>query len=85
MITAYNRAVGEFLKKRREALGLTITDLAKGVGFSYYKYREIERGKSSLFFEDAEKLADYMDFTLRDLQIYVREHKKVLTPEDKDR
>src|SRR5262245_380094 len=65
--TASNGALGERVKSLREAMGLSLRDLAERSGVSAPRRSQVERGETSPTLAVAEKIAGGLELTLSQL------------------
>lgn len=67
----HNLAVGMFFRKLRKERDLTQLNVAEGTGKTKAWYVDIERGKNSIFFNDAKLLCDFFGVKVSDLSDFV--------------
>ena len=66
----FNNAVGTYLRNTRKSLGLTYKQVEELTGRSKDWYREIERGRNSVKFNDMIDLCDALGIDMADLKEY---------------
>lgn len=63
----FNKAVGIYLKRVRDDRGFTQNEIDDGLGKRHGWYRELERGRNSLLFGDAQKLCAFLDIDIDEM------------------
>ena len=66
-----NLLIGSYLKNARKNKKMTQQQVADASGITLSKYREIERGRNSLFFEDPINISAALDFSLMHLSAFL--------------
>ena len=66
-----NLLIGSYLKNARKNKKMTQQEVADASGITLSKYREIERGRKSLFFDDSIRISEALGFSLMELSAYL--------------
>lgn len=81
----FNKALGIYLKSVRLEKRLTQKDIDIGVGRGDGWYREIERGRNSLLFGEAEKLCAFLDLDIDEVAKRARSMEVDIKDEEKEK
>ena len=72
----FNQAVGNYLHNRRKALGLTYKQVGEKMGKSKDWYREIERGRNSVKFNDMILICEALGIDMGEIKKYAMEQSR---------